>query len=590
MMVRRISSGSLLLAALCLSGGFVHAEPAETATLKSNAARTIAFVHPLPRMKADDVSVGDGNSGTFAVPGVATTGDGRLATFVWNLRKIVQNQRRKVFVDGRALTCSINWIRDHIHQSKGFRHWEHDLTSFLGFILDTQRDDGQFYEMLLPLDRTAHWKNSSPNCRRLYEDDFISLVRFEIEADIEYLMVEGSTRVWRATGNDAWLKAALPRLEKGIDYLTGAPKRWDAAHGLVKRGYTIDTWDFTFRPDPDTGADLRRIIPGYTPMGIMHGDNTGVCAAMKSLAAVNRRFGDVDKAVRWERRAEELRGNLMKHLWNGTFFRHQLPTDGFAARDGIEARRLSLSNAYALNRGVLSLAERRSVIGEYMRRRSTTEAFAEWFTIDPPYDPTFGENGKFPKEEYVNGTISPFAAGELAKGAFESGYEEYGWDIIARLQKLVEENGGSLGFLYHPRNRAPQGRGPSGWGAAAILDAIDEGLAGIRDVDVLYRKIAFSPRWPVTPYNEVRYITGYEVSSVYVDCRYVRTDRGFRYNLRSPAREIQAHLLMPRAATPRLLLVDGIVTSFSLAVVGESRYVDVAVSPSNGVVDFEVLY
>jgi hypothetical protein len=122
------------------------------------------------------------------------------------------------------------------------------------------------------------------------------------------------------------------------------------------------------------------------------------------------------------------------------------------------------------------------------------------------------------------------------------------------------------------------------------LDAIDEGLAGIRDVDVLYRKIAFSPRWPVTPYNEVRYITGYEVSSVYVDCRYVRTDMGFRYNLRSPAREIQAHLLMPRAATPRLLLVDGIVTSFSLAVVGESRYVDVTVSPSNGVVDFEVLY
>ena len=291
------------------------------------------------------------------------------------------------------MTCSINWIRDHVYQSAAFRHWEGDMTSFIDFILDTQRQDGMFYEMILPMDRERHWKNSDPSCYRLFEDDFLSLVRFELESDVEYLMVEGCERAWRATGDDTWLKAALPRLEKGVAYLMSDPKRWDAERGLVKRAYTIDTWDFTFRPDPETGGGLLKIIPGYTPMAVMHGDNTGLYAALKSLAAFERRFGCDERAQSYEAAAVRLRKNVMKYLWNGTHFVHQLPLDPPVAHDGHERDRLSMSNAHALNRGILSLDERRAVISAFMKRRREAKSFAEWFTVDPPYEPCFCANG-----------------------------------------------------------------------------------------------------------------------------------------------------------------------------------------------------
>ena len=110
------------------------------------------------------------------------------------------------------------------------------------------------------------------------------------------------------------------------------------------------------------------------------------------------------------------------------------------------------------------------------------------------------------------------------------------------------------------------------------------------DQDKQYRRLRFAPRWAVTPYAEGRYLTGYELSKKKVDVRWIFTDKGFRYNLESPAEEVAAHLLVPAGKVPSKLLVDGVETIFALNDVFGSRYVDVNVRPGNGVVDFEVLY
>ncbi len=214
--------------------------------------------------------------------------------------------------------------------------------------------------------------------------------------------------------------------------------------------------------------------------------------------------------------------------------------------------------------------------------------------VPPPAPPTFGPHKA---GTYVNGAISPFTAGELAKGAFGCGYEAYGWDILQRFMKMVEKDG-AVYFLYNPKggNSTTAYLGPSAWGAAALLSAVDEGLAGIVNAGFGYDEIAFSPRWPVTPYRELRYFTGYESAGRYVDCRYVQTEEGFRYHLRSPAKKIRAHLLVPSGKTPKSLRVNGTETPFALATVGGSRYVDVAVyvdavvTLRGGAVDFEVVY
>lgn len=538
----------------------------------------IKLQHKLPSMNIDGRKNGSYNNEEMGMPCILTTQDTKLGEFIHQLRNIIFDDRRLVFIDGKILMCSKNWIRDHVHEMKAFKHWEYDNESYLNFIIETQSGEGFFYELIKQYD-DFHWKKVNEDCVVMYPDDNLTLVRLELEADVEYLVVEGVMQCYRVNGDNKWLRKILPSLEKGINYSTSAPKRWDAERGLVKRPFTIDTWDFTY----NTPTGNRR-IEDDTPMSIMHGDNTGVYQAMVYLAWFNRRLGDNEKAMAWDERAAELKRNIFKYLWNGKYFIHQLHLNHNGA-DTLENVRLSLSNTYDMNRGITTLEQSRTIIEEYIARRQTTDSFAEWFSIDPPYYGGFSGNQP---GSYVNGAISPFAAGELAKAAFNNGYEAYGWDIISRFIKLLERDK-TLYFLYSPKDSTPQGGGPSAWGAAGLLSAIDEGLAGIEDMDTGYKKISFSPRFVVTDYEELRYITGYEKTSTIVDIRFIVTDQGMRYDVISPATEIQAHILLPDSRQCKYLLVNSKKTPFKAVKVGDSNYVDVKVD-SEKLTSFEIVW
>ena len=525
--------------------------------------KKIEFQHKLPAMMINGVHCGTYNNRELGFPSILTTTDPKLGLFLHQMRSNIFADRSLVFIDGRILMTDKNWIRDHVHVMKAMRHWEYDLKSFLDFIIETQREDGQFYELIKQVD-DKHWSFVNEDCYVMYPEDNLSLVRLELEADIEYLVVEGAVYLYKTTGDDAWLKKVLPKLEKGIDYMMSDEKRFDKKHGLVKRPFTIDTWDFTYLPD---AGENRRINPN-SPMSIMHGDNSGVYQAMNQLAWFNRRLGNEEKAREWEVRAEVLKGNIFKHLWNGKFFIHQLHLN-HNGLDNLENERLSLSNTYDINRGLTDTEQSRSIIQEYMARRERTDCFAEWFSIDPPYEKFYTHK----KGRYVNGAISPFTAGELAKAAFNNGYEEYGWDIIQRFIQLVERDG-TIYFLYDTDGTPQPEGGPSAWGAAALVSAVDEGLAGINDIGVNYDEIYFAPKFPVTYYTELRYITGYEVSKRIVDVRYILKDEGMRYDIYSPAARIAAHILLPKGKTCTHLWVDGRDTEFETIYVGNSAYVD----------------
>lgn len=522
----------------------------------------IEFEHKLPAMNINGKQNGTYNNRELGYPSILTTTDYQLGEFLHMMRNNIYADRALVFVDDKVMMCNKNWIRDHVHVMKAMRHWEYDLDSFLNFIIDTQREDGQFYELIKQYD-DYHWKYVNEDCYVMYPEDNLSLVRLELEADIEYLVVEGAMYLYKTTGDDEWLKKVLPRLEKGINYITSDEKRWDKKHGLVKRPFTIDTWDFTY----DTDEDNRKIEEN-TPMSIMHGDNSGVYQAMNQLAWFNRRLKKEEAALEWERRAQVIREHMFKYLWNGKFFIHQLHLNHSGA-DDCENERLSLSNPYDINRGVTNTEESRKIIEEYIYRRGQTDMFAEWFSIDPPYDIFL----KYKPGEYVNGAISPFTAGELAKAAFNNGYESYGWDIIKRFITLAERDG-TVYFLYYPDSSPqPQG-GPSAWGAAAFVSAVDEGLAGINDMGVNYDEIMFSPKFPVTHYTELRYLTGYEISSTKVDVRYILKENGMRYDMYSPAKKVTAHILLPEGKNCSKLIIDGKEKDFIIVIVGTSKYVD----------------
>src|SRR5207249_8077083 len=128
-------------------------------------------------------------------------------------------------------------------------------------------------------------------------------------------------------------------------------------------------------------------------------------------------------------------------------------------------------------------------------------AFAEWYSIDPPFPPgSYGLGGRTGERpgEYANGGIMPLVGGELARGAFESGAERYAFDILARYDHLIRTTGKSYLWYYpagNPGISGPETLPTDGWGASAMLGALVEGAAGVQDQGARYGEVRLSPRW-----------------------------------------------------------------------------------------------
>ena len=528
------------------------------------------FQHKLPSMSCEDengvrIQNGNYNNPEISFPCMLTTEDSKMGMFIKGLRDIILSNRRMILVDGQTLVCNHNWIRDQNFIMEGFKHWEYDLHSYLDFIINHQHEKGFYYELIKQMD-DAHWSFVDEECYVKFPEDNVAMTRLELEADVEYDLILSVEKVYKVEGDLDYVAKVLPSMEKAIDYMTSDVKRWDPEHGLVKRPFTIDTWDFT---NDESSQWDRRIY--FDNMSIMHGDNSGVYAAMKVLSFFNRKLGNEEKAQQWDSRAETLKQNMITYLWNGNFFIHQLHLN-HPGVDNLENQRLSLSNGYDINRGVTTMEQSRKIIEEYMRRRETTDTFAEWFTVDPPYAPAFM---RYQPGQYVNGAICPFAAGALALAAFNNGYEEYGYDILCRLQQIFEETG-KIRFLYDRKDihKGEDTSGPSAWGAGDILKAIDEGFAGLTDPEEQYRVLGFSPKFPVSNHRQIRYITGYEKCGVTIDVSYQRSDEGLLYQVTAPSTEIRAHILLPKHCGVSSVLVNGQHQAITYRDVYGSPYVD----------------
>src|SRR5262249_29808996 len=184
-------------------------------------------------------------------------------------------------------------------------------------------------------------------------------------------------------------------------------------------------------------------------------------ASLRLLARIEQRFGNRKDAARWRAEAAGIMARLNALSWNGHFFTHQVHLTSFSALGVDESRQLSLSNAIALNRGVLRASQSRAIVDEYYRRfLARGGAFAQSFSIDPPFPSgSFGmgdDKGEQPGE-YVNGGLMPLVGGELARGAFRVGAERYGFDILSRYRFLIGETGATYLWYYPAGNPGKSG-------------------------------------------------------------------------------------------------------------------------------------
>ena len=463
----------------------------------------------------------------------------------------------------RSPDCPALWVRDHSDMLRGARYFDSDMTSGTTHFADTQLGNGSLFDFV------------SCNMDR---ENWTKYVRVPVEADVEYRFVKAVYLGWQATGDDDWLRRMVPHAERALDYIRTHPWRWSAEHGLVKRTLTMDTWDFDYVSADQPWLNFQ--ITDDSHWGIFHGDNSGYCEAFRLLGMLCSHLGEDERASTWDGRADDLRRRANALCWNGSFYTHRVPLDDFCV-DGVEEiRQLTLSNPMAINRGLADHEQAVALLQEYIRRGNESDAFAPWFSIDPPYpDGCFGDP-KLVGGAYINGGIFPLVGGELARAAFEHGYEGYGVEILTQYADLIRDTGETY-LWYFPdgspssaeASTSPEATATDGWGSSAMLYALVEGLAGVSDTGCLFRRVRLAPRWLAAGVQRAEVCVAYGASDAGVSYTYTTSGDTIQLDVEGRA-QVDLHVLLPEGRSATGVQADGESIAYESVMVESSPYVD----------------
>jgi hypothetical protein len=363
---------------------------------------------------------------------------------------------------GEVFTYWDSWLLDNTSTLKGMKYFWPEVKSNIDFYARSQREDGMIWENFEP--RTppeTDWDRrfKYADFARPAEDGFLELRRAPVENHVEAFFFEAIYFAWKASGDTEWMAGKLDAAMRAVHYSTTDPYRWSAKYKLLKRGFTIDTWDFLCDSEAElVDGDIMKVDLEKTHFGVFYGDNTNFIAGLRRLAEMLEVAERAVEAPRFRAMADEMEARLNQLAWNGEFFTHWVPEDrSLKFNMGVDLdRQVSLSNAYSLNRGIPH-EQCVAILKTYRRIRAEMPASSpgEFYSIYPPFESGFNqENSKW---EYVNGGVMSCTAGELAHGAFENGFEEYGADILRRQKAIADRYRGFIpGILRGKALEAPR--------------------------------------------------------------------------------------------------------------------------------------
>ena len=504
------------------------------------------------------------------------TSSGELDIFCDQILGFLQKDIIELMVDGdrvrgfRSPDSPSLWIRDHSDMLRGGKYIETDIISAIDCFAKMQSKNGRIFDYVM----TNPYRNSGER------ENWEKWVRVPVEADVEYRFVKAAYIAWQATGDEEWLINNLPALERALQYTYTHPTRWEPQYNLVKRPYTIDTWDFDYTAGRSEWLNFQ--ITENTFWGIFHGDNSGFYEAALLLAKMYAIVGQDNHASRWQKIAVDLRERCNDLLFNGRFYAHFHKLKSVNIADVNEQEQLSLSNPMAINRGLATPKIAIAILEEYQRRKKNTPAFAEWFGIDPPFpDGIFGDE-KLVGGAYINGGIFPLVGGELSRAAFEHGFEHYGYQVLQQYRKMIAETGETY-LWYFPsgepaseeKSTSPEASPTDGWGSSAMLYAFVEGLAGIEDLEHSFRKVRCSPRWIITNEENVKIKVEYSASNAWFGYQYTHHKENsiIKLVLEGKDSDVLLNLLLPLDSECTSLTWNGVNMEFEMKHVQNSPYV-----------------
>jgi hypothetical protein len=459
------------------------------------------------------------------------------------------------------------WLRDHSDMMRGFKFWEKDMVSTIDHFAETQTARGWLFDYF----------TMTPEKTPCEKENWAKYVRVPVEADVEYRFVKAIYLAWQATGNDRWLKGLLPHMERALGYILTDPWRWDKKHRLVKRGYSIDTWDFDYTAGRHSWLNFQ--LNEHTFWGIMHGDSSGYYEAFSIMSRFYRHFKNVKRAKYWATFAEAFRRRANNISFNGRFYTHHVPLVPVTI-DGVDtSAQLSLSNTMNINRGLATHDMAVSILEEYRRREEAKGTFAPWYTIDPPFPAGIFGDEKIVEGMYCNGGIMPLVGGEIARAAFEHGFEDYGIEQLLKYEKLTAT--GESYLWYFPDGRhatadtstSPDAMPTDGWGSSSMLYAFMEGLAGIVDTHTRFQKVRLSPRWVAAGVNDADASAHYAASDTGIGYQFVHepAQRTIHLDIAGTA-DVDLHVLLPENERAKRIRVNGRTIRHANVAVRNSRY------------------
>lgn len=508
-----------------------------------------------------------------------STSSGRWAPFCERIESFLAADVAEFVVDGsvvrgyRSPDNPAIWIRDHAETARAGKYFEADLKSVVNAFADQQSANGRIFDYVTTA--PLPWTGERENWERW--------VRIPVEADVEFRFVCAAAEAWQATGDDEWIHALMPTMQRALEYTTTHPWRWDRGTGLVKRAFTMDTWDFDYTAGRHPWLNFQ--ITPDTLWGVMHGDNSGLYGAARRLAAIQRHLGDSESADRWVDFTNGLRERANALLFNGRFYRHFHKITPFELVGVNEEEQLSLSNPSNINRGLATPEIAEAIISEYRRRREESDAFAEWFSIDPPFPDGFWGDERHVSGAYINGGIFPLVGGELARAALTSGFETYGVQTLDQYREMIEQSGETY-LWYFPdgtpssveTSTSPEATATDGWGASAMLYAFVEGLCGVVDTLHGFREVDFSPRWVAASEDSASVDLGYAASGARFGYDFSHQEHDgngtMKFEIRADESHVKAHVLLPGDSSQADVHVNGAPVAAQLSTVRESRYVD----------------
>jgi hypothetical protein len=449
------------------------------------------------------------------------------------------------------------WLRDWIHGLSAARHWERDLACGLDRFLEMQTENGMLPDGIERDGRT--W-------------------RVGLESDVEYILVLGVWQTWQATGDDAWLRAALPRLERALDYIRCDPKHWDSQNHLIKRQHSCDTWDFDIDGASDHG-DRRHVIATC--------DQSGYYLAFEAMSAMYRGLNEGPQAARWAEYAAAYRQRAVDLLWDGVKFRHHLHLDPIDHADFDESQQLAMGNTWAITRGLASRAQARSVVDEYQRRQELSGDAYPWWSLQPGYPDALGYFREEHRQQggYANGGLMPWVGGELCLGAFQCGREAYGVQLLRQYADHLRRTGGAQVWYWpdgEPGFRTTNEVDYAGWGLAQWNSALFAGLAGLSDSASCLQIVHASPRWAVAGIHQARVAMAYAVSGACFCYDFHLSETTLTLDYTGSGRQVDFHILLPQGWQAVAVRLDGAEQPYQVSHEDQSCYVDFS-APIQGV-------